>query len=123
MRGWFVAIAAVAAFSATGCLKVLDAYYSKSEHFPLGTAKVQQSDKSVERAAHAALTVLADRGYGIGSKEIESDSALLRANKGTVELVVSIKKQGEGSQIRVESDLAGNHGELWEILTAMDMLP
>lgn len=123
MRGWLISMVALVAMASTGCLKAIEPYYSSSEHFRFGTAKVQQSDKNVERAAHAALTVLADRGYGIASKEIKSDSAIVRANKDTIELVVSIESQGEGSEIRVETDQAGNHGELWEIMTAVDMMP
>lgn len=123
MRALAKAILVASTLLSTGCLKLLNGYYSAPKHFMLGTTKVEHSDKSVERAYRAALDVLKDRGYGVSRKEMESESAMIRANKDAIEIVVDIKSQGEGSEIRLETDTGGQQGELWELMTEIRMMP
>lgn len=105
-----------------GCA-VLDQYYTKSEHFAFGTAKTWQSEKSVKRAYEAALMVLDERDYGVAKKELNPESALIRAHRNERELVIDIKGEGEGAKIRLEMDQAGNDGEVFELKQQMEMLP
>jgi hypothetical protein len=110
-------------FASTGCLKLLNGYYSAPKHFLWGTTKVEQSEKSVDRAYHAALEVLKERGYGVSRKELHSESAMIRANKGAAEWVVDIESRGEGSVIRVETDEGGQQAEVIQLQRWIAMMP
>ncbi len=114
---------AVMIIGQTGCLKLLDAYYTKPKHFFPATAKLRQMDKTVEQAYKSALRTLELQEWGVSKKELNTDSALIRARKASRELVIDIQGEGESSSVRAEIDQAGNDGDLWNILNEMDMMP
>lgn len=119
--GQWVIVAAVLLQS--GCLKLLDAYYTAPKHFSPGTAKLRQMDKNVEQAYKAALRTMELEEWGVSKKELKPDSAMIRAHKNSRELVIDIKGEGDSSSVRAEIDQAGNDGELWNIMNHMDMMP
>lgn len=123
MRKATAAIVLALVFASTGCLKLLNGYYSAPKHFLWGTTKVEQSDKSVDRAYHASLEVLKERGYGVSRKELHSESAMIRANKGAAEVVVDIESQGEGSVVRIEMDEGGRQAEIFQLMQQISMMP
>lgn len=108
--------------SLTGCLNILDQYYNSPKHFFPGTAKVRNYGKSVDHAYNAALTVLEQRGWGVAKKELNPDSAMIRANKNAREMIIDIKGEGDSSEVRIEIDQSGNEAEIWAVMTELDML-
>jgi hypothetical protein len=109
--------------STGGCLTAIDQYYTSAKHYKFGTAKVRRVAKPVERAYEAALTVLEQKGWGVSSKELSSESALIRANRNERSLVFDIKGDGDASTVRLEIDQSGNEAETWSLLNELDMLP
>ncbi|MBY0588518.1 hypothetical protein K2X85_15185 [bacterium] len=106
-----------------GCLKVLDQYYTAPKHYFPGTAKLKQMDKKVDQAYKSALRTLEVQEWGVSKKEVNADSAFIRARKASRELVIDIKGEGNSSAVRAEIDQAGNEGELWNLLNEMDLMP
>ena len=123
MRTLLILILFSGALFSTGCIKALDQYYTAGKHFRLGTAKVKRIDKPVDRAYSAALTVLEQNGWGVAKKELETDSALIRAHRQEREMIVDIKGEGDSSEVRVEIDQSGNDGEVWAFFSELDMMP
>jgi hypothetical protein len=107
----------------TGCLKLFDSYYTAPKHFFPATAKLKQMDKSVNQAYKGALRTLELQEWGVTKKELNTDTAFIRARKGSRELVIDIKGEGDSSSVRAEIDQAGNDGDLWNILNEMDLMP
>ncbi|MBX9653522.1 hypothetical protein K2Y11_07875 [bacterium] len=107
----------------TGCIKAIDQYYTVPKHYRFGTAKVKQVDRTVESAYNAALNVLVQNGWGVAKKELETDSASIRATRQHLEMVIDIKGEGESSEVRVELDQSGNDGEVWAFFSELEMMP
>ena len=123
MRSSFIVIAVTCILGVTGCFKALEQYYTPSKHFHMGTAKVKVVNRTVESAYNATLAVLEENGWGVTKKELEKDSALIRAGKQQLEMIVDIKGEGDSSEIRAEIDQGGNDGELWNYFSGLDMMP
>jgi len=109
--------------SMTGCIKAIEQYYTAPKHYRFGSAKMKQVDRTVESAYHASLNVLVQNGWGVAKKELETDSALIRATRQHLEMVIDIKGEGDSSQVRVEIDQSGNDGELWAFFSELEMMP
>lgn len=106
-----------------GCFHTLDEYFTAPKHFRFATAKVRRFDKPLERAYSTALTVLDQHDWGVRSKELSSESAMIRATKLERELVLDMTREGDSTQIRLEIDQDGNDGEAWSLLNEIDLLP
>ena len=107
---------------AGGCA-LLEQYYTHPTEYPLGTAKLTPSAKSVRRAFDAALVALKERDYGVSRKTVADAEARIWATGPGFEIYVQIDGDGDGCKIRIEINQAGREGTIWDLMKIIEMMP